>query len=462
MNKKKVILFLLWIPVLLIIVYIYFIMNLMWKKSQPKADILGAELNTTGSSSQNISWSMINNVPTTWDIVVNKNDRMTWIKVYIPSFFENNWFKNLKKKLFSSYNIKSDYVKIDNIKEYQDKLLLDLAKWGSDVDVFMVPLDWINTFKSYWYKVEFKKDISPVFNYVFYDYIRDNNYTLIPYSIDPLVTLYADNVFSNDKSLTIDDIKNSILVSDSSVTKKYYFSTLFWLWNYDVSLIKNNKELYNNYFLVLYEIVRYIAHSKDTKLFEFFISLSWEWADKYWDPIKFKKITEKFEEKYKYCSISQPLCMLSRGLWGFYFWFSSDVDIYDRFFASDSKLKQGVNVVNFPMLWDYYPVRGWWFVINKNSKNLEASNMFVNEYMKESLDGKTAFWTNTLSAFNVILDQQKLDLRYQSLSKYFDKFNLIVWDLSLQQRFVQETKIIDVLTGKYSISAFVDNINWEF
>ncbi|MFZ5341063.1 MAG: hypothetical protein ACOZBL_00365 [Patescibacteria group bacterium] len=65
-----------------------------------------------------------------------------------------------------------------------------------------------------------------------------------------------------------------MIIDSTENRKKYYFPTLFGLGNYDITLLKNNKELYTNYFLVFYQIMEYIIDSKDSKMLEFFISLN--------------------------------------------------------------------------------------------------------------------------------------------------------------------------------------------
>jgi hypothetical protein len=52
----------------------------------------------------------------------------------------------------------------------------------------MIPTEWINSFKDDAYKFSFSTDISSKFNYLFYDYINAEDYTYIPYAIDPYVT----------------------------------------------------------------------------------------------------------------------------------------------------------------------------------------------------------------------------------------------------------------------------------
>jgi len=76
----------------------------------------------------------------------------------------------------------------------------------------MIPADWKDTFKNNSYKIQFPKDISSMFNYVFYDTIIDKNYTYIPYSIDPYITLLsADKI--TEKDFDIDTLKEFSLIS---------------------------------------------------------------------------------------------------------------------------------------------------------------------------------------------------------------------------------------------------------
>lgn len=459
-NKKKLLLLIvIWLPILLILMYLYYIFNILWNKTNNKADILNTTWNvssiwTTGNS----IWIVLS-----WEVTNSNNDnQVKQISVYMPDFFETSWMKSIKQFLLKDKKIKVNYVKFKDMNTYQNELILQLAK-SNDVDVILIPTDWLDTFKDNWYKLNFSKDISPLFNYIFYDYIKHKDYTFIPYGIDPMVTYVADDSFIKNDTISLQDLKNIIYISDETQSsKKYYFKSLFGISSYDILFMKNNKEVYFNYTLILQQIVVQSILQKTDVYINFFLWLSKNDQYKYRDSRKLEKVVKQLTKKYQDCSLYPNLCVLARWYWNISFGFLSDMDIYEAYYAKIAKNWVKLKYYNFPIANTNYPARWWGFLINKKSKNLVEVSNFINEYMTTGLKWNSSIWYNLLSPFNNILSTQKLDKKYSSLLKYLDLLEIIYWWNNIQKEFIKSIKLIETLEWQYSLNAFLENTNLDF
>lgn len=394
------------------------------------------------------------------------DESLTWfvnLNIYMPYFFINNWFKDICKKLLKQ-QIKCNFI---NTKIYSlyDKTLLDkLDKWLSwGIDIFMIKTDNIKSYEKYWIKLEFKNSISSMMNYIFYELIENKDYTFIPYSIDPLVTFVSENFSKTfNWNLEFNDLKEYILLNTDK-TKIKDLRLLFWIWENDIKKLKNYDEVYNDYFFILYNIIyqSYLVQNKD--YLKFFLDISKQWnSSNARDSNKFERLNNSLTKWNNYCKFFWNICLFMNWYWDVLFWTLSNLDIIDNNFFSTKIKKNNIQINNFILNSNNYPVRWRWFIINTNSKNMKESVIFINEYITQWSNWNIYLWNNSLSAFNNVLQKQKMNDKLSKIFDYETKFYLIEWDIDLMKNFINNTNILKVLSFEYSIEAFLDNLNRWF
>lgn len=461
MSSKQKIILILMIPVFIISAWMYALFSVL---NKPTADITNRW--NIASGTQNLSWEnvtwddnilvnswSIEDLTGTWDISTQTTGTtIKKIRVYMPDYYYNRWFEIIGKKLLKEKKVMVKYETFKDLESYKNTLNTEITSWS--IDIFMVPTDWINSFENNWFKVDFKNDISQLFSYIFYDHIKSKKYTFIPYSIDPFVTLISKDISMGDRWFDLDKLKEISLISAewSSASK-----ILFNVSDLDVSLLKAWKSMYSDYFLILYNIIYQAYLSQDPNLLTTFLT-QWLWIDSK----KIIKLVKIFSRTTPECEFYTNICLMSNWYGDVTFGFLSYLDIWDKYFKLDKKNPQDFNVYNFIADSNIYPVRGWWFMVNKNSQNIEESLALMNEYITQWTNWNNLFWKNSLPAFNWLLSNSRIDRSYENIFKFENKFQLLNWTTDLEKNFTQKTPMLEVLKGDYSVDAFLDQLDWEF
>lgn len=429
-----------------------------------------------------LSWDVLNNDSLTGNVViwtkidnftgetVVKETNLTWsdqkeriIVVVMPDHFYNKWFEDISNKLYKDYRLKVDFKTIKWISSYKD-YLIDTFSWvQTGIDLFLVPTDWMRSFEDHSLKMDFTKDISMMFTSQFYDHIKADKYTMIPFSLDPFVTLMDKN-FYKDSLFTLKWLSDALFIEPEWPRKLFNdIRLMFWFWRNDILLLQIGKESYDDYFMFLYNIVYQAYLSLDYRLLQSFIDYSKEGNVRFRDEEKFKKFLKIASQSNPECYKFKSLCMLSNWYWDVVFGFLSYMNAYDKYFTTGKISSSDIAVYNFLNNSNEYPVRWRWFFINKYTWKLSDTLLFVNKYIKEwSSWSNMRLWWNNLSAFNEILNKQRIQKEYSKIFEFETKFELIEWDVNIQKEFIKKTPILQVLKWEYSVEAFLDNLEWIF
>ena len=84
----------------------------------------------------------------------------------------------------------------------------DKLSSGDNVDIFLVDNFHIKEYENSISNFGFSQDISALFHYVFYDYIKTNQ-NFVPFGVDPMVTFSRNPITSNPNKIERDDIINN-------------------------------------------------------------------------------------------------------------------------------------------------------------------------------------------------------------------------------------------------------------
>ena len=432
-------------------------MNVWWSN---QADITNAKEVSKDDKSKNEN---VKSIDVTNSKQTTKATTTKTITLYMPSFFDNKWFSALKKKLTKDYKIVVKTKIYKNMNDFKKDLKNKLEKREDNVDFFLVPSIRLDSLKMYWYKLDFgDTNVSSFFNYMFSEYINNDDYTFIPYGIDPFVTYIKNNNITERSSIDFSDIKENVLISKQEKFSNIKVPLLFGVTNFDVAFTKWNNWAFPNYFLVLYALIFESKQDETKDYIEWITDLAQNDSFAARDYKKFKNLVNTFSKKNANCKEFGNVCVLANDFAKINLWLLSDMDIMDKYFAGSKNKSSDFTYYNFPWNGEDYPVIARGFLVNKNTKNFDEVAIFLQEYIKESTSGNWFFWNNVLSAFNNILDKQRNETKYDRIMLYLNKFKILYGSMDMQKDFVKDTKVIEMLNGKYSINAFLDNLKWDF
>ena len=150
------------------------------------------------------------------------------ITLVMPWFLENKWFHTLSDKL-DQEEIKLSIKTFDSYAEYQSEIKSNLQNY----DIALIPINWIQ-----WLNIEninLWENIKPYFTDIFNKILNSSTNTIIPFAIDPAVTLYKKWVY--EKESRKDMFSHSILWKSKN---KYDMPILRWFDELSLKLLENN------------------------------------------------------------------------------------------------------------------------------------------------------------------------------------------------------------------------------
>lgn len=432
MNKEARQFIILWILGCLISVLFIFYDNIFTKKSTeeiPPSPIVNEETNNK-----------------TKTILLKDDYNYSGnLNIVIPSFFYNSWFDLLSNAIEERYWFTITYQLINTIDEYTNILN------RKDADVILLPTD-ILRWQAF-ERINLGEDITPFFDWVFSELLKTRA-DFLPFSIDPLITLY-------DKNININNTETSSLISYVLFWKEKTKNTmpiLWGIWNNDLLFLKQNKEVFENYFSILYHLLYWFIANEDIQGLKSFIELD-KTTNNTYNTKKLLSLKNSLIKQNNYCETYPAICVFALDYADIKFWFLSDLDIINKHF--DETNITNISINSFPNFekTDKYKIRGWWFVSpsSNNGKN-ELRTLFFYEYLKWAINDDYNIFKNLYTLSAIANNNKKYSIIYKNLLRFHNKYNLIFNSLDTQQNFLSQTKTLNVLEWNYSIEKFVDNL----
>lgn len=454
MSAKQKLLFILSIPIVFIIAWWYVIISLInWKNS--KASILEHQYKTWNIAIKKTS-SILTGSTTNNDTTKNKNNKKqtqkyTLLTVFIPKYFQNNWRKPIIK------NLKKEKIIVRFVDYNSNKLLLkNLALWKTDIA--LIDLDNLSKYKPFIDKINFKNpdQISTIFNFLFNDYVTNDNFTIIPFAIDPLVTFVP-------KQINLEEIKFENIFKFFFLNPKYRnkLDVNIWLdplvWKL---FLAKRKQPFENFYDILYSILFQSAIIQNTKPIKTILQRSTNKNFLLFDSLKFIKYKITLGKRIKNCNKWTDICLTNLWKIKILFWPLSYLDISNTILAEKNKISNR-KIYNFPYYWwNVYFIKWRGLIVNKKSHHKIQALKFINEYIKQGLNWNFKLWPNIFSAFNNIYEKQKLNLKYSKLINYEDYFELLTDTNKKMEYIIKNTKFLDVISWKYSLNGLFNNENF--
>lgn len=383
---------------ILILILLPFFIIWLWlylilNLTKPKTDIT----NTTNNNQ--IDKEIKENIKIQENIEsIDKNEikELTWeLTIYIPKQFENHFFLKFFKNIEKKLNINI------NIKNHIDEEYLNY-------DILLINNEELNKFSEIIYNIKFDNSIKFKVNTIFKNFLDS---WILPFAIDPYVCFIKENI--NDCNIeNIKAYKTNITLEKEDI---------LYILLYDIFLTQNVDKLSN-----LISILN--------------------------DKIKInKKLIKKQTKKYPNCTEFKDLCFLNK--YDIIFWNLSLKDISEKFF--DNNLEK-YKIYNLDIN-DVYYVKIWWFIINKNSKNLKISTILINELLKSILDEKVNYRKYTISAYNEFYEKQKNNLDFEKIFINENNFDILSWYEEKIKNLKKDYRFKNLLINEYSLEWFISN-----
>ncbi len=296
------------------------------------------------------------------------------LHVLIPEFLFTSWFEtiaqDIEQEIWFSVIFHTPQTLSDLHKREEERIYNN-----QQIDIALIPTELLNSLTTNSKSVSIAESLTPYYHDVFASILDQEEYTFIPHSIDPLV------IFAQENSENINNAEkwlNTITWRDN--TQRWYFPILFWRTNQDRQFIKQNRQLFENHFLITYHIINQAIHSTDPlqtiqtilDIQELTQTTSRSVAD-------FISNTKKLVEQNIGCERYPNICLFTYQPGNIRFGILSDIHKFEKYFT-DARYQI------YPFWFnDSYPARWWGFVINNNSPSETRVLYFLENYIQASL-----------------------------------------------------------------------------
>ncbi len=367
---------------------------------------------------------------------IQKNLAKTWdLTIILPSFFWNAGFDKIVQEL-NNKEIKINFEYIESISKYRKDILS-----GLKIDiVYLLPTNRIKGMELE--IISINENPKVYFHSIFNNLLWINDNTIIPYSIDPAITLRKNgiNIWNNRESL--------LTFSAIWVQNKVHSMPILWgIGKNDIRFLERWEEPFVNYFDILFLNLEQIKENHNVAELKNMLDVEKLSLDYSYNFAKLKLLYESISKKNENCKTFPAICLMSYNFWDIKFWFLSDLDILEKYFTNN---KNSFEISNFNNTITSYPVKWRVFVVPKWSEKINLANEFFKEYLKEWVNGNENLWWNTLSAITNIYDIQKQEGKYKEILINENKFRLMYENINLQEEFVKDSKNINLLKWDYN------------
>lgn len=384
-------------------------------------------------------------IPTITDKLPENDLPETWyITLAIPWFFENRWFYKISDKL-EKEDIKLSIKKFSSYSKYESEIKSNLQKY----DIALIPLNrtqWLDT-----ENINLWENIKPYFIDIFNNILDSSTNTIIPFAIDPAITIYKKWVYEH---ISRKDIFSYTLLRKSQ--NKYQIPVLRWFDDLTFKLLENNStpfEFFTELFVLQLKQIK--INSDNQELSNMLNTNNADLKNKYTYQ-NLKNIVSLLSKQSEYCNDYPALCTAKYWYSDITFWFLSDLDILQTYFPGDNT----INIWDFTNSNNSYPVKWRVFVVPKWNQKTNLTNKFFGEYISESIGWNETFRDNTLSAITNIYDIQKQKDKFKSMIANEKKFYLFIGSINILDQILNDWKTINMLKWNYNTDAYLSNFQY--
>lgn len=389
----------------------------------------------------------------TKDFLLENNQKYSGtLNVIIPSFFYVSWFDLLANDLEEQYWFNVSYSFINTIDEYTT-VLQNKDKY----DIILLPTDILQ-----WQafdRINLWENIVPFFDSLFTDLLKSRA-DFIPFAIDPLITLYHKN--TNINTTDISSLISYILFWEQKKTNT--IPLLWWIGANDLLFLKSNKEVFENYFSILYYLIYWFTTNLNDQWLKNIIEINQKATNNSYTTKKFLSLKNSLTTTNKYCDVYPGICVFALDYADIKFWFLSDLDIIKSKFYETNISNIIINSFpNFDSIPDY-KVRWWGFVstVNENIIKQNLKTLFFYEYLRNAMNDNYQITKDLYTLPAIANNNKKYNFTYKNILTFDTKFDLIFNDLNTQTKFISDKKVLNLLEWNYDTKKFIQDFqrNW--
>ena len=329
------------------------------------------------------TWNTTDSGNTTPVDIQKKNNENTEIKVMMPRYFYNAWWKKFAEDLYKNQKIYMNFIFVDDLNSYRDTLLNTNF---SDADLFLYPYDRNEEISIRAFT--FQQDISTAFDPLISPIIKTSQTTFMPFAADPMI-MYILSWYSIQS--TFFDIYNFIY--DWNSKKPRSFPLFYWITDEDY----NNEWFKWEYQdIVRYALMHYFTKYRDSG------SLSKWISNNIFENYKISDLNNIWNAlTTPECKYFPSICFQIYNFVWIRFWFLSDDDIVKQYFKNKYSDFSNLNKKIVPFFTIESPVRLRWRSMPSSLQDNNKINWvyaFLMQYMNSY--NQYNLWWATLPVFS--------------------------------------------------------------
>lgn len=455
MKTRIIVLLWLWF-ILVTIAWRFFLVDQVTQNADPdltpentlRADIQNAQtdsnINTGTQVTPNIqgnSWSAGTSLP------ADTKTGSASVRILMPPRVPKADIDQLITSIQQIVGVESSITHAGTLQIYQAAYQERLQGNTTQRDIILVPSTQFDSFSSHIVRIPFSQDISPYFSPLVTDLIRGASWTVIPYALDPLVTIVHRQLTTSPSPLSRNLFQN--LIANPREMQLPHMSSLFGISSQDIILLRNKKESYAGYNSILASFVDQALKWKTAGILSYLQQIpTRDFGD-------FRSLISAITEKVPVCDALPIQCLIRFQLTDIGFIYLSDLDLLRSWFPQWDRRETNYSLTNFPSITMWYPVTARWFVIPKNSTAHTQAYQRITAYLRLATQQRLITSSYTLSPVAEHLQTQLLQNTYTALSKQISYGYLTPLSSYFSQDPLFTQRLIDVFEWRYNADLFM-------
>ncbi len=352
----------------------------------------------------------------------------TAITLLFPPFVTSDAVASTLAQIAQDYQVEAQRRISDSLESYY-KALTTIGKKGSGIDIALVPTDLRTLYETRGYHIPFQDSLSTLYHPLFQNLVDDTNATFLPVRIDPSITIYANELFLSQPQLTLSTLQAALLTSSKEweVPMSIGLDATTW------PVLSWSSEPYFGFGDMLSLFISQAKRTQKEHFLSFFIDSSWR------DYGQLLTEIDNCEGVLSFLS-----CVVANGHLGVWFsWMSDSASIIQASWYT---------ITHFPTPLQDYPVKGRWFIVNKQSPHLKSALQRTKGILTLQHTNWLSAWApHLLQADYVSLQTQFADQDYASRQPYLTKTQLSTGSNSLEN----DLLLHKVIQGTYNTEVYL-------
>lgn len=393
------------------------------------------------------TWSIWSN---TWEVDFTQI-LLEWqneknINILIPEFLFTSWFENIGQEVKEKNGITVNFFTPRDKDVYKSLDEKWVYEW-KEMDIILVPTDILLSFTPQSKFIPIAEKITPYYHAALSSILDKEAYTFIPHIIDPIV-MYAHN--NKEYPATISNRLDIVIGRESP--ERGHFPILFWFSNQDNHFVKQWREIMEDHFLILYNMIKYISQwSNAVQDMKTLLDIPNLTKTESRNVADFISTSNKLAWEKPMCKEYPSLCLFAHGYGDSRIGLLSDTSKIDKYFPTNDYT---VNPFRYT---DTYPARWRGFIINKESISSRIT-MFLETYIQASLVNiNRELWNRTIPA-STLANSTINDPSIQWWLYDNNNRSIYIGEKDSLHKTMQDAKIIDLLEWTYTPEAFIENM----